>query len=322
MKVKHLLGPALLLVVTCALASSAWSVLAGAPAIEHSSDSTQRMLSAVTTTTLYAVADGYICSGSPYTNFHVAPYPYGAYLAVGFGQCLGGDTSGEMRSLIKFDLSSIPSGHLIRSASLELYLNGAGGAGVSAPSPIALRRMRNDWSETGVTWDNADDVDPDRDVVDVGPGVGFYCSWDARILVGQWHSGLYDNYGFMLRSRDTIDRWRYFISRHSGGYPPRLVISHSPRALTISASGSDVVLSWDPIADAVSYYVYRNTDPYVNSPGGQPLTVTSDLSYTDPGKLDALPNYYYLVTAVLDPGGETDPFDEVGKFRFELQPGS
>lgn len=55
------------------------------------------------------------------------------------------------RSYLKFDLSSIPAGHVVTGATLELYVFNGGGFG----SGIDIFRVGSDgWSESTITWNN------------------------------------------------------------------------------------------------------------------------------------------------------------------------
>ena len=83
----------------------------------------------------------------------------------------------------------------------------------------------------------------------------------------------------------------------------------SPRFITslrVSRSGSDLVLTWDPVTtdiygkpeSAVTYRVYRGTTPgFEPSAGNRIATNLVNPSFTDPGAV-AGPAYHYLVHAV------------------------
>jgi hypothetical protein len=95
----------------------------------------------------------------------------------------------------------------------------------------------------------------------------------------------------------------------------------APPALNLGISGSDLEMGWDPIEGAVEYRIYRGTDPYFTPSGDTLHDVSYGLVYTDTGALDDGVNYYYIVTAVDDLGGETAPFNDGGVFSFGLEPG-
>lgn len=57
---------------------------------------------------------------------------------------------------VTFPLSAVPPGKIIVSATLTLHQFGnAGGAGQAQPSWIQVLTVSEDWSETGITWNNA-----------------------------------------------------------------------------------------------------------------------------------------------------------------------
>ena len=89
--------------------------------------------------TLYATADTYVNAASPTTN-------YGSATVLSLGRTASGL---DQRILIRFDLSSIPTGSTINSATLQLYteINLAAAAapdtaGQVWPQPHRRRRAR------------------------------------------------------------------------------------------------------------------------------------------------------------------------------------
>src|SRR6185436_1717126 len=69
----------------------------------------------------------------------------------------GGDIS-DMRGLIRFDLSAIPTNATVTSAALSLYFNPISSNGdhqsLSGPNTALLQRLTSSWDEYTVTWDN------------------------------------------------------------------------------------------------------------------------------------------------------------------------
>ena len=55
--------------------------------------------------------------------------------------------------LLRFDLSALPAGAVINSATLELTVNR-----VWAGGTVAARRVTESWTETGATWNSRDGV--------------------------------------------------------------------------------------------------------------------------------------------------------------------
>lgn len=117
----------------------------------------------------------------------------------------------------------------------------------------------------------------------------------------------------------AFSRWRILAST-----PPRAVAD-----LSVSKSGSDVVLDWSAVTQdirgeaitGVTYHIYRAAnDPYF-TPGAVPYDTTDGTSYTDSGAVgDPNTNYYYVVT-VGATGGESALSERVGEFDLALVPG-
>ena len=91
---------------------------------------------------LAAAADSYVRQSSPGLNYGTA-----AEMRV----------DRQERSFIMFDLSSIPEGATVLSATLTLCLpSNPGGAAIGRTHE--LRRVTSDWSEMGATWSNQPSV--------------------------------------------------------------------------------------------------------------------------------------------------------------------
>src|ERR1041385_1817674 len=62
---------------------------------------------------------------------------------------------GSSNSLIKFDLSSIPTGATINSATLSLYYAyNTGSAGQAGANDCYLKEITSPWTESTVNWNN------------------------------------------------------------------------------------------------------------------------------------------------------------------------
>ena len=78
---------------------------------------------------------------------------------------------GRDRSLLQFDLSGIPAGQFIASATLSVYAHTEWGSNPAA-DPIEVYRVVTPWTELGVTWNSADGTTPwtaaGGDAVEIG----------------------------------------------------------------------------------------------------------------------------------------------------------
>ena len=66
--------------------------------------------------------------------------------------------------------------------------------------------------------------------------------------------------------------------------------------LTVTLSGTDIVLQWSPIPFVAVYNVYRGTDVGV-TPGGSPIATISDVTWIDTDVAIGMNSYFYVVTA-------------------------
>jgi hypothetical protein len=96
-------------------------------------------------------------------------------------------------------------------------------------------------------------------------------------------------------------------------------------AVSISASGSDVVLRWDAVTDASGYEAYRSATAYF-MPGDNGAVRLPDPTvspYTDPGVLAQVGPYFYVIRSIAATTGATsDISNRVGKFTFDLVKGN
>ncbi len=154
--------------------------------------------------------------------------------------------------LMKWDLSSIPAGSTIVSATLSLYMQGVSGTGGKSLYNISAHKVINKnpvisqatgynysssgaWDAvTGKTYSNiplgegdvatADDVQ----AIDLTQG---YKSWNVTNMVQSWVNNSSTNYGLLLNSDNSAaaDSNRYFGSSKNAntGQRPKLVITYT-----------------------------------------------------------------------------------------------
>lgn len=148
--------------------------------------------------------DSYIVSGSPNTNYGTDTTMY-----------VVADTR---RSVIQFDLSGLPAGITnVTSANLTLFLTNFG----SGTPYVAVYRITRDWTETGVTWNNATasqawtTAGGDFSATEWAnislSGTGYY-TFPITQLVNATVNGTYANQGWMLRSTITGTGTNQFAS--------------------------------------------------------------------------------------------------------------
>jgi len=154
-----------------------------------------------------------------------------AYVMSGEGENTNYGSEGELYvngeygwSYLKFDLSSIPSGSIVASASLNLYETTG-----QSDSTIRVYQVIEDWSESEVTFNNSPNNGSSVLASTTVPGdTQFsYVSWsDTGLtdLIEDWINGTEDNYGLVLKSETAL--YTNFRSREYSGtdYDPYLEI--------------------------------------------------------------------------------------------------
>lgn len=177
-----------------------------------------------TTRRIYVSEDSYISSGYPNANFGSAS-----------DLNLGWDNVGPnaMRMLIKFDVSAIPHNAVIHSARLSIYQY------IVVPindgnMDFKAQYMRQDWSEGGVTWNNANYLGGDQLPFGSIPPIFGYITGDATNLVKSWVSGQQPNYGLLITGDEvpSRNRSRRFYSRETGS-PPFIDVEYDVNCDTI-----------------------------------------------------------------------------------------
>jgi hypothetical protein len=172
------------------------------------------------TLSLEPVADACIMSAVPGANYGTAP-------TLGVGRQSGRSLT---RSLLRFDLSSVPAEATVLSASFRAYL--VQSSGTARTLNVELKRIDTTWEEATVTWSTPLDTTGIDNVLAVGTEQGYY-SWDVATLVQNWvSSGDGSNHGLALWSEDEdLVGWRSFASRENAlrpPQPPQLDVTYLP----------------------------------------------------------------------------------------------
>ncbi|MCS1393287.1 DNRLRE domain-containing protein [Lysinibacillus boronitolerans] len=162
---------------------------------------------------------------------------------------LGGGRSGTnvIRSLLKFDLSSIPAATSITSANLNLWFSSTNS---NIPIDISLHKVTKAWEENQANWNSAKTSTPwslkggdfvntplstISGITESGDLITGQMSWSIpSALVSNWITNPSSNYGFLLKSdNETVTTYKKFISsEHSidEQYHPLLVITYNTAA--------------------------------------------------------------------------------------------
>lgn len=177
--------------------------------------------------TLNPSVDNYIRSGQT-TN-------YGTDTLLQLGKA--GGAGRDMHSLLLFDISGIPAGSLINSATLRLNASSRAG---SANFDLNAHQVTQDWTESGSNWSDADASTVwtaggggtyGATVIDSIPAAatGWY-EWNIAPLVQEWveNPPVSSNQGIALVHTTVAKGNTLDFSSKEGANPPQLVIDFTP----------------------------------------------------------------------------------------------
>ncbi len=128
------------------------------------------------------------------------------------------------RPLIYFDLSTIPAGSTIRSATLNLYMDTYSHLPDQSPR-ISIYKVKQDWAEMEATWNNrtssaswntagcesSADRDTSESAYKVVSAISTWYDWNVTSLVQGWVSSPTSNRGMLLVS-NTSREVRFYTS--------------------------------------------------------------------------------------------------------------
>jgi len=190
--------------------------------------------------------DAYILSDSPTTNTDG-----NGYMVVGENNAAVSVT----RGLIQFDLSSIPAGSTIDSATLYLTLREAGSFRASNNRTMRAYRLLQNWVEAQATWNiystgnnwgtaGAGNTTTDREATDIGTVAMATTDADesektitltASKIQEMITGGSFTNNGFLLQmDTETDDQYQFYDSTVATSTKrPKIVVNY-----TLSATGN------------------------------------------------------------------------------------
>jgi hypothetical protein len=187
--------------------------------------------SAVDQQTFHAIADATILEGYPTVNFGDT-----SDMWAGYDEYL--DPHGETaRSLVKFDLASLPSDQVITKATLRVFLVTSWDYPDTSRT-ISTYRITSNWSEDNVNWNNKPGYGSAYGSRSIVHDAWDWYEFDVTKLVNAWYAGTYTNYGIMLRGPEISgddSSWRGFGTRESS-YTPQLVIDFTASTSTPTAT--------------------------------------------------------------------------------------
>ncbi|OGY24904.1 MAG: hypothetical protein A2Y57_01140 [Candidatus Woykebacteria bacterium RBG_13_40_7b] len=133
----------------------------------------------------------------------------------------------KQRSLVQFDLSSIPANAAINSASFSIYMYTC--TNETESDLLHIDRTTTAWGEYTATWDNYKNKFSAMYTGNAPcSGVSSYLTFGVTTLVTGWYDGTYSNYGFYLWGNESVEGWnREFASRENSTNKPKLAIDYT-----------------------------------------------------------------------------------------------
>ncbi|MDA8212789.1 MAG: DNRLRE domain-containing protein [Clostridia bacterium] len=167
----------------------------------------------------------------------------GSDTTLGVGLYQDANQSNRIRSLFKFDLSSIPQGASILDATLNLWM-----ASVTNNTSIGVEvhKVTRAWTESGANWNTSDgttawttpggdfNATPETTVTGIGPllDLSFNITFDITTMVANWVQTPSSNLGMLLKSNsETTNTVKKFTSSDDVNNPnnrPMLAVTYYP----------------------------------------------------------------------------------------------
>jgi fibronectin type 3 domain-containing protein len=242
------------------------------------------------TFTFAPAADVYVSQASPTTAFN------GSEL-----QAVGGTTSAK-QSFLRFTVSGLPAGATVSSAKLRLFVtNDSTNGGV-------FNTITNTTFTETTTWNTKPAID--------GPQVGSLgavalntfqeITLPAGTVTGngtvsfamRLPATVTNTLGYASRSNATVaNRPQLIVTTGAGASQPPATVPAAPTGLAATAGNAQVGLSWNAVAGATGYNVYRSTTS--GSFGTTPVNATplTSASFTNTGLTNGT-QYFFVVRAV------------------------
>jgi len=236
------------------------------------------------------------------------------------------DDDNQMDGLIKFDVTSIPTGSTIISAKLYLYYYSYEYNNPDEHSVLELYRMTSNWNEDTVTWNTR----PVYSVLTTSatvPSSFAWIDWDVTSDIQNFIDGTVSNYGWKIHDSyewDNVDiPVTKFRTKEYGSYIPYLEIEYEEHIITVTSPavgniwyrGETQTITWDS-ENAGSYVkieLYKSGS-YVKA---ITLSTSNDGSYSWPisSSLTTSSSYKIKITSI----SFSNAYDDSGYFSiYEL----
>lgn len=159
----------------------------------------------VTTVDLFPLQDAFIRSLVPKLN-------YGTEQEMLVG--VNPNTGEYYKSLIKFDISSIPLSQKIKSAFVNVYYDDIN----DIPVNLSMFEALGTWTETGVTWANTPTTGNITSTIQT-PDQNGYISFDVKENISDWYNGLKINDGWIIDAENATETYKLYTKERAVNKP-------------------------------------------------------------------------------------------------------
>ena len=186
---------------------------------------------------------------------------YGTGTSIQIGKTAAGV---NLRSLIEFNVSEVPSENTITSAIMQLYVSS-----INGNLTLKVYRLTSPWIETESTWNNMSSSNPwttaggdylnEITALNISE-IGWY-NFTITSAVRNWINGSYENYGLILISENATNgnyTTIYSSDYSTAGLRPRITIDYTQNAapsLTSISTNSNISSPLD-IGSDVTFTIY------------------------------------------------------------------
>lgn len=219
---------------------------------------------------------------------------------------IGGDIEGIdiRKSLVRFDISSLPENATINSAFLRLFADQSDG------EMIDIRLLEDSWDEENVNWDN---LPAFSDIVESGKISGEMIELDVLDEIRDIYNELREDHGFLIELQGDGDAVFFSKEFSDEEFHPVLVISYEPpRSYDIlhviinepTGTKESVNINLDfsiisfsiPMYYNCTYHVTQDSEVVVNE------TEIKDCEYHNAASFDVPGNGNYVVHVNVESG--------------------
>jgi hypothetical protein len=228
-----------------------------------------------TTATLVAIDDSYLRQDANTTN-------YGAVVTFEVGK----KPNRTRRAVMKFDLSSIPAGAILESATLTLTRTG----GDANTLTFSTHEVTQAWVEANTTWNNRQtgtawtpSVGGTFKAAAIStttvPATNGAYNWNLLSLVQTWFNGTSVNNGVLIKqaNESSVDKKHVFGSSENGTVAsrPKLTITYKLLGACVAVPNQSPLAASDTVTFTSGSSVKINVKANDTDPNGNTLTVSS-----------------------------------------------